>query len=57
MIDCKGSRDVDRVHASDVAAQAALKRMYAGEPTVSSSQKKIQMMVSFISLQYTSHND
>lgn len=48
MIDWKGPRDVDRVHASDVAAQAALKRMYAGEPTVSSSQKKIQMMVSFI---------
>lgn len=40
----QGPHDVDRVHASDVAAQAALKRMYAGEPTVSSSQKKIQMM-------------
>ncbi|GMT24124.1 hypothetical protein PFISCL1PPCAC_15421 [Pristionchus fissidentatus] len=40
----QGSRDEDRVHASDVAAQAALKRMLGNEPTVSSSQKKIQMM-------------
>ncbi|GMR48196.1 hypothetical protein PMAYCL1PPCAC_18391 [Pristionchus mayeri] len=40
----QGAHEVDRVHASDVAAQAALKRMYAGEATVSSSQKKIQMM-------------
>lgn len=35
---------VDRVLASDIAAQAALKRLYKEEPKLSSSQKKIQMI-------------
>ncbi|VDL64680.1 unnamed protein product, partial [Nippostrongylus brasiliensis] len=35
---------IDRVAASDIAAQAALKRLYKAEPQISSSQKKIQMI-------------
>ncbi|XGW28180.1 hypothetical protein V3C99_008186 [Haemonchus contortus] len=35
---------IDRVAAADVAAQAALKRLYKAEPQISSSQKKIQMI-------------
>ncbi|VDO73186.1 unnamed protein product [Heligmosomoides polygyrus] len=35
---------VDRIAASDIAAQAALKRLYKAEPQISSSQKKIQMI-------------
>lgn len=34
----------DRVHTADVAAQAALRRLYANEPQVSSHQKKIQIL-------------
>lgn len=40
---------VDRIAASDIAAQAALKRLYKAEPQISSSQKKIQMIVSYTS--------
>ncbi|VDM53203.1 unnamed protein product [Angiostrongylus costaricensis] len=35
---------IDRIAASDVAAQAALKRLYKAEPQISGSQKKIQMI-------------
>ncbi|EYB98770.1 hypothetical protein Y032_0128g1433 [Ancylostoma ceylanicum] len=35
---------IDRVAASDIAAQAAIKRLYKAEPQISSSQKKIQMI-------------
>lgn len=35
---------VDRVAASDIAAQAALKRIYKAEPHISSQRKKIQMI-------------
>ncbi|KAK6036108.1 hypothetical protein COOONC_26387 [Cooperia oncophora] len=38
---------IDRVAAADVAAQAALKRLYKAEPQISSSQKKIQVIVRF----------
>ncbi|VDM70203.1 unnamed protein product [Strongylus vulgaris] len=35
---------IDRIAASDIAAQAALKRLYKEPPKISSSQKKIQMI-------------
>ncbi|KAK6751546.1 hypothetical protein RB195_003133 [Necator americanus] len=35
---------IDRIAASDIAAQAAIKRLYKAEPQISSSQKKIQMI-------------
>ncbi|CAJ0603528.1 unnamed protein product [Cylicocyclus nassatus] len=36
---------IDRIAASDIAAQAAMKRLYKEPPKISSSQKKIQMIV------------
>ncbi|KHJ74847.1 hypothetical protein OESDEN_25537 [Oesophagostomum dentatum] len=38
---------IDRIAASDIAAQAAIKRLYK-EPQISSSQKKIQMIVRYL---------